>query len=189
MAFLLRRVVPIFAVGEAGGVSGLLDATLALEAEGAGWTAAKPTLRGKGTLRVGEGTIGGSGILGEIAELLGGGKSFGFGSVQTDFTVRDQAVWNERIVVDGREHALVLKGSTGFDGKLDYRVGARALKIGKKRMERIKPLLDEEGNLPFTLGGTLWKPKVRPPDLKKVAGNLVEDALKKKLKELLGGDD
>ena len=56
-------------------------------------------------------------------------------------------------------------------------------------MERLKPLLDEEGNLPFTLAGTLAKPKVKPPDETKIAGNLPEDALRKKLGELLGGDD
>jgi hypothetical protein len=189
MAFLLRRVVPLFAVGEAGGVSGVLEASLALEAEGAGWEAAKPTLRGKGTLKVAEGTIGGSGILGEIGELLGGGKSFGFSTVETAFEVRDRAVWNDRLLVDGTEQALVLRGSTGFDGRLDYRIGAKALRIGKKRLERLRPLLDADGNLPFTLGGTLSKPRVKPPDLRKVAGDLVEDALKKRLKELLGGDD
>ena len=189
MAFLLKRVVPIFAIGEKGGVSGLLDASLSLEGGGASWEEAKGSLRGKGRLRVSEGSVSGSGILANVLELFGGGQALPFAAIETEFTVRDRAVWSERIGVDGRDHAMVLKGSTGFDGKLDYRVGAKALKLGKKKTERLKPLLDEEGNLPFTLGGTLWKPRVKPPDLGKVAGNALEDAAKKKLKELLGGDD
>ena len=191
MAFLLKRAVPLFAIGEKGGVSGLLEASLSLEAEGATWEAAKGTLRGKGRLRVSDGSLSGSGILAEVIEFLGGaaGAALPFAAVETEFAVRDRAVWSERIGVDGKDHAMVLRGSTGFDGKLDYRVGAKSLKMGRKRLERLKPLLDEEGNLPFTLGGTLWKPRIKPPDLKKLAGNALEDAARKKLKDLLGGDD
>ncbi|HEU4395022.1 MAG TPA: AsmA-like C-terminal region-containing protein, partial [Planctomycetota bacterium] len=189
MAYLLKRVVPIFAVGEKGGVSGLLDASLTLEGGGASWEEAKSSLRGKGSLRVSEGSVSGSGILADVLELFGGGQALPFAAIETEFAVRDRAVWSERIGVDGKDHAMVLKGSTGFDGKLDYRVGAKALKLGKKKLERLKPLLDEDGNLPFTLGGTLWKPRVKPPDMKKLAGNALEDAARKKLKELLGGDD
>jgi hypothetical protein len=84
---------------------------------------------------------------------------------------------------------MVFRGSTSFDGDLDYRVGAKALKLGKKKLERIGPLLDADGNLPLSLGGTLAKPKLKGPDLKKILGNAAEDVLKKKLKDLLGGDE
>jgi hypothetical protein len=61
--------------------------------------------------------------------------------------------------------------------------------LGKKRLERLKALADDDGTIPFGIGGTLSKPKLKPPDLKKLLGNSAEDLLKKKLKELLGGSD
>lgn len=189
MAWLLKQVVPIFAVAESGVVSGRLKLDLRLDGKGPDWTAVKPNLAGKGLLEVSGGGVTGSGILVEVLELLGGARGMEFATVATEFAVRDQRVWNERLTVNGKEHAMVLKGSTTFDGRLDYSVGAKYLKMGPKRAERIRPLLDEEGNLPFGLGGTLSKPKVKPPDMKKVLGNVAEDLLKKKLRDLLGGDE
>ena len=190
MAFILKQVVPVFAVAEAGGVTGALRLSLRLDAEGADWAAAQKTLRGKGALTVFDGSVSGSGILGEVLEFLGGGgKGLGFSAITTEFVVHDERVWNERLTVDGKEHAMVLSGSTAFDGRIDYSVGAKSLKMGKKRLEKLKPLMDEDGNLPFRLSGTLSRPKVKGPDLKKLLGNVAEDLLKKKLKDLLGGDE
>ena len=132
--------------------------------------------------------ITGSGIVGEVLEFVSGSKALGFNVLTTEFDVRDERVWNERLTVDGKEHSMVIRGSTTFDGKLDYRVGAKALKMSRKTRERLKPVMDEEGNLPFTVGGTLSKPKVKVPDLKKVLG-AAADGLLERLKGKLGGDD
>ncbi len=186
---LLAQVVPLFALEGGGAVSGKLRTDLRLEGEGKDWEAVKPVLRGGGTLAVEDGSVAGGSILGEVLSLLGGGKEMAFSSLATAFTVHDGRVWNERLVVDGKEHAMVLKGSTTLEGKLDYALSARALRMGKKRRERLAPVLDADGNLPFGLGGSLSRPKVKPPDLKKIAGGAVGDALKKRLEDLLGGKD
>ena len=189
MGWLLKQVVPIFAVAESGAVSGKLRLDLRLDGKGADWEAVKPDLHGKGSLEIAEGGVSGSGMVVDLLELLGGAKSLEFRTITTEFSVHDGRVWNDRLAVGGKEHDMVLKGSTTFDGKLDYAVGAKFLKMKEKRRERLKPLMDGNGDLPFKLAGSLSRPKVRPPDLEKVLGNLAEDVLKKKLKELLGGDD
>jgi len=188
MAFVLRQVVPLFAIGESGGVSGSLKIDLRLDGQGASWTEVKPNLHGKGTLAVADGTVTGNGIVGEVLELLGGGKGLGFNVLSTEFDVRDQRVWNERLTVDGKDHAMVIKGSTTFDGKLDYRVGAKALKVSKKNREKLKAVTDEDGNLPFQIAGTLAKPKVKAPDLKKALGAAADELLDR-LKEKHGDDE
>lgn len=189
MAWLLKQVVPLFAVAETGTVAGRLKLDLHLEGRGADWKAVEPTLKGRGTLEMSEGGISGSGILVDLLEMLGGAKSMEFRTVATEFTVADRKVRNERLSIGGKEHDMVLRGTTSFDGKLDYDVGAKFLRMKEKRKQRLQALFDEEGNLPFGLGGTLSKPKVKPPDLKKILGKVAEDEILKKLKELLGGDD
>jgi hypothetical protein len=49
--------------------------------------------------------------------------------------------------------------------------------------------MDEEGNLPFAVGGTLSKPKVKAPDLKKVLGAAAEGLLERLKGKLGGGED
>ncbi len=189
MSYLLKEIVPLFAVGESGSLTGALRIDLRLDGQGPSWEEVKKNLRGKGGLEVSEGTVLGGGIAGEILEFFGKGKGLPFSTVAAEFSVQEQRVKNENLTLDGKETSLVLRGSTTFDGKLDYRVGARSLLLGKKRFEKLKVLLDEEGNLPFGIGGTLSKPRVKPPDLRKLLGNAAEDLLKRKLRDLLGGDD
>jgi hypothetical protein len=158
-------------------VEGTLKFGVRLDGAGKEWLEAKKSLVGKGSLTVTDGSVRQSGILGDILELLDGGKGLNFSSLTTEFTVHDRRVWNDRLLVDGKEHALVVSGSTAFNGEMDYRIGARGLRLPKKTLERIQPLLDAEGNLPFTLKGNFAKPKVKGPDLKKA------------IKGLLGGKD
>jgi hypothetical protein len=189
LAGLLARIAPIFALGEAGMVSGTADLEVRLEGRGADWEAVKPNLAGTGVLQVTDGGVAGAGLVGEVLEVLSGTRDLSFSGVRTEFAVRDGRVWNERLTVDGKEHAMVLKGSTSFDGVLDYDLSARAIKMGKKKRERFAGVLDADGNLPFGLGGSLSKPRLKPPDLKKVLGGALEDLLKRKAGGLFGGGD
>jgi hypothetical protein len=177
MNFILKRAVPLFVVGDGGGVAGTLKFGVRLDAGGTDWLAAKKSMVGKGSLTVTDGSVTQSGMLGDVLEFLDGGKGVTFSSVTTEFSVHDRRVWNDRLLVDGSEHAMVFSGSTSFNGDLDYRIGAKGLRIPKKTLEKIRPLLDADGNLPLTLSGNISKPKVKGPDLKK------------SLKGLLGGKD
>jgi hypothetical protein len=161
MEYLLKEVVPLFAVGEKGGVTGKFRLDLRLDATGADWLAAKKTLHGKGSLAVVDGTVAGSGLLGDVLEFLDGGNGITFASVSTDFEVHDRRVWNDRLLVDGKEHSMIFKGSTTFAGDLDYVVGIKAGKGGGKLPGKLKSILDKDGNLVLKVRGTLSKPKVK----------------------------
>ncbi len=187
LAALLAKIVPIFSLDRAGEASGLVDLRCRLESEGAEGREIERALRGEGTLTVRDGAVRGSGIVAAVLDVLRMGKEIRFSTVATEFKIHDERVWNERITVDGADQSMVLRGSTSFSGEIDYRVGARFLGLGKKRQEQIAPLLDKEGNLPFTVGGTLTSPKIKAPDLKEVAGNVIDGLLKKGLEDLLGG--
>ncbi len=192
LGHFLRQVVPLFAVGESGTVTGRLKMDLRLEGEGGDWEAVKPDLHGQGSLEVSDAAVTGSGVLGGVLKVLetldlgGGAGGLGLSSVGTAFTVHDGRVWNERLTVDGQERSMVLRGSTSFEGDLDYTVGVR---VPKALAKRVGPLLDGDGNLPLALRGKISKPKVKPPDVKRLLGGAAGDLLKKKMKDLLGGED
>jgi hypothetical protein len=165
MEYLLVKVVPLFSVGEKGGVSGELRLDLRLDASGADWLSAKKSMVGKGSLAVADGNVTGSGFLGDLLELVGGGNGIAFDSVSTAFEVHDRKVWNDRLLVDGKEQSLVFRGTTSFQGDLEYEVGIRAARLGKKVAERLAPILDKDGNLVLEVRGNVSKPRVKAPKL------------------------
>jgi hypothetical protein len=188
LAGLLSSVVPFFIVKDGGRVTGRADVRVRLEGEGADWKAVKRDLVGEGTLKVVDGTVSSSGIIGAVVQVLGGASELAFQTLETAFSVRDRRVWNDRLSVDGKEHNMILKGSTHFNGTLDYAISAKVLGMGPKKRAKFAAILDADGNLPFRLGGTLDRPEVKPPDLKNVLGGAF-DELKRGLGGLLGGDD
>jgi hypothetical protein len=175
---LLERVVPIFSVGDEGSMSGKLSTSLTLDASGVDWKAAKKSMKGNGSLSVDDGVIRNSGIMGQIMSLLGGGDDLEFSNATTKFRVEKRRVWNDNLIIDGEDAPMVLKGSTDFQGRLDYKISAKALNLSKRDRKKFKKLLDKDGNLPFGLKGTLDKPKIKKPNIKDLAGKGVKDKLK-----------
>jgi hypothetical protein len=168
MEVLLQNVVPLFAVGSKGSVSGQVRLELRLDATGKDWLTSKRSLVGKGDLAVADGSVSGSGLLGDLLEFVGGGDGIRFDSISTAFEVRERRIRNDRLLVDGKEQSLVFRGSTAFNGDLDYEVGIKAERLGEKTAKRLAPFLDKDGNLVLEVRGDVKKPKVRGPDLKKL---------------------
>ncbi|MBI4607182.1 MAG: hypothetical protein HY721_34900 [Planctomycetes bacterium] len=151
-------------------LQGRLDGRLEIAGQGLDRESLERNLRGKGSLRIAEGNLLGSRVLGEAARLLGAG--FGevlFAELGSDFEIGSGKVETSRAFLRAREGGklrnLGLAGHVRLDRRVDFGVDLGALEetVGDKRLKRIlgaaAKVLGEKG-FPLRLKGTLSAPEL-----------------------------
>jgi len=181
---------------------GQLDMNASFEGRGAEAEAVKRSLRAQGTSAISGGRLENWDFLNRLASWLKlpQFKSLELRTLRNSFRVENQRLWLDDLSAQGKEADLLLSGSMGFDGSLDYRVMATLSPGLSNRFNAVGELSqyfkNDQGRvvLNFQVKGTGQSPRFtldtsqaeqRMKDrLKKEADEKIEE-LKKKGKDLL----
>ena len=130
----------------------------------------KKSLSGTGKFAVRNGHLPGvnlSSVVGSLAKATGVGGDTPFTVLEGDINIANQRVTSKQITLDSPSGVVDLTGSVGMDSTLDYQ-GTAALDptaaLGAAG-SIVGGLLGSHGGkitVPFSLGGTIDSPKVRP---------------------------
>jgi hypothetical protein len=149
--------------GKAGEAKGLLTGHLDLQGRGSDLAA----MNGSGNVEIADGVLAEVPMFGVFSQILNS-LSAGLGSTKITsarcaYTVADQAVKTDDLIVDAGAFTLRAHGKTDFKGKLDYRVKLQFLRL----LPGFNLLWDIIiGNiLEYKIGGTLNEPSYRPVNL------------------------
>jgi AsmA-like C-terminal region len=176
-----KYLVPLF--GNATQLSGLLDLKTDLRTSGADKDALLKGLTGTASLKVNDGLIRGSPILSAILAWLGEPQDLKFTNLGGNLRFESGRVGTDDLILSAANVTIRLRGFTGFDGSLDYKIGVK-LPASSDRARRFQAVLGGDGFIPIGLGGTFTAPKLKPPDIEDMAGSALEGLLKKKLGDL-----
>lgn len=208
LALVLPTLVPLEAATPA--LSGLLDASVSLEAPGLDESALPAALSGRGEVLLARGTLGqstlfgslagGKGALGDVGQALlrlapevskalaRTATAVTYREVTSRFRVAGQMLVIEAARLVGADHRLEMEGQVQAEAVADLR--ARLVLEGKAGEEARRVL--PQGALPLRIRGSLSRPQVRPDlkasDLLQALGPSLEDLLKdpkKALRDLL----
>ena len=173
-----KYLVPLF--GNATQLSGLIGLKTDLATSGAAGDSLLTALTGTASVKVNDGVIRGSPILSAILGWLGEPEELKFTNIGGNLKFDRGRVGTDDLLLSAANVTIRLRGSTGFDGSLDYQLGVK-LPPNSKQAARFAAVLGGDGFIPIGLTGTFTAPRLKPPDLKDLAG----DILKKKLEDLL----
>lgn len=189
---LLRMFLPMLAGEnlEAVKLSGGLDFTAEIRAQGADAASLKRSLTGHGELKLENGAIEGAQVFSDLLSKAGvaqTGLSFDLLTVQ--FRFQDGRVYNDDIKIDGKELDLGLKGWTSFDGEMDYAFDGAPLiaLLPKAAREQVAAALGPNTKLPGSIRGYLASPNVglEMPGLEDAAKKAATDLAEKEAGDLL----
>jgi AsmA-like C-terminal region len=168
---LLSYVIPILEVSPTGTAEGTLKGSLNVHGTAFGMDALKASLGGKGDVRIQSGKVTGNGILAQAMALAGQGGALKFDDLGTSFEITTGRVRAKEIKIGGGSMRMVLDGSVGFDGDLDYQI---RLKPKGKQWKKIMKSLGDDGLVPVRITGTLVKPEIHEPDPVKMLKSITE---------------
>ena len=197
---LLGRVHPAFAAasavqgGGSGGIGGLIDSSLELSLSGpltlADLTAASDDpnalfdrLNGKGRFALGQASLKGSSLMGQLANELGVDTDKGLDLEPIEFQIEAGRVSYRKPwqwTIDGTPTKF--SGSIGLDRTLSMNW---SIPITERLVKKNKLLRSLEGDtLDLPIGGTLSSPQLQVGNL---LGDLVSQTAKNELDKVLGG--
>jgi hypothetical protein len=179
----IARAVPIFS-GIGVTVKGMVGCDVDVIGRGQTWEEAKPTLTGNGVVSLAGARVSQSEILAVIGQFIGLPPELLFDDFQSRFRVENGAVRQDRLVMTSQKLDLVMSGTTSFEGRLDYVVGAKPKGGISSTWQKIRPILDREGFLAMRLQGDIRKPSLKPPKVEHLLGGAVEDLLKGGIEDL-----
>lgn len=170
--------------GKPGEASGSLTGHIELQGRGSDLAA----MQGKGHVEIADGVLAEVPLFGVFSQILNslaaGLGSTKITSAQCAYTVADQAVKTDDLIVDAGAFTLRAHGKAKFDGKLDFRVKLQFLRL----LPGFNLLWDIIiGNIfEYKVGGTLSAPNYRPVNLPSEImphGNIGGDKPKEKAPE------
>jgi uncharacterized protein involved in outer membrane biogenesis len=161
---LAALVNPMLYARDRGGVQARMGWDVELSGRGTDPETAKASLLGTGRLRLEQGSLSGSKLLGVLlsALKLADEARYEFAQMTQEFEVRDRRVYNRltKFQGEGKEADLAINGWTGFDGAMQQRIlieGDATARWGKTTGTVIA-VYNKAGGLP--LGGTVEEPKI-----------------------------
>lgn len=181
----IARIIPLFS-GLRATVSTYFSSAMSMKGSGSTWDEMKPHLNGTGALDCDAGAIK-SPLMAALLSVTGGGPDLAFDAIQTKFEVKDGAVHQDDMYIDGSIVEVRMGGITGLDGRLDYDLGIKPKGGTPEQFQRFARILDPEGFLPLGLGGDIDDPSLKMPDPAKLVGGALEGAAKTALEGLIGG--
>jgi hypothetical protein len=149
--------------GKPGEASGLLTGHLELQGRGSDLAA----MQGNGHVEIADGMLAEAPLFGVFSQILNslapGLGSTKITSARCAYTVADQAVKTDDLIVDAGAFTLRAHGKAEFNGKLDFRVKLQFLRL----LPGFNLLWDIIiGNIfEYKVGGTLSEPNYRPVNL------------------------
>ncbi len=180
LAPMLSRAAPILAVGETGRAGGVTGMDVNLKAKGLDADTLKRSVTGEGTLALDDVFAESDNWIGTLLELTGAGKRLAFANAKVPFTVKRGHVTTGEVALAGSGLDLLLGGTVGLDGALDYGFKVKPKAAGGT-FEKYAKLLDKDGYLPLRLEGAISDPDIKFPKLgdalKEKAGGLLDDFL------------
>jgi AsmA-like C-terminal region len=182
----IARVIPIFA-GVGAEVETSLNINLDVNGRGSAMDSILQTLTGGGDFSAAAGSVRGGPVITALMGALGAPGRIDFNTLTTKIQVKDGAVIQDGLNIDGSVVDLRLSGRTFFDGRLDYALGVKPEPGKVKEWDRFAPLVAGDGFLPLGLIGTVASPSAKLPDPGKLLEGAAKNALGGALNGLLGG--
>jgi hypothetical protein len=182
----VRRVVavvypPLSSSVDATAATGRLGATVSLAGAGLHWAEIRPTLVGKGALRLHDVVLPKGSLLLGLAALVGRpDEAWSLARADVVFSLADEWVTLDRVTADGASASLPIAGRVSLSGELELTAD-------------LMPLLPVFGggvyrevaryatSLPVRIRGTVEAPEVAPPSVSEVGKSLLGGALRRAL--------
>jgi AsmA protein len=119
----LEYLVPVLAGGAAGpGLDGKLTLDLYLRGQGCSREALARTLVGHGSVALDPVKLDGSRLLDDVGRVVDLPPQGRVGSARSDLVIKDGKIVTDNLTLDVAKVPVVLAGSTGFDGRLSYKL-------------------------------------------------------------------
>jgi len=186
---LVTTMYPFAAAAE-GQLDGNLEASFDITGKGLTWEAARPTLAGKGEIKLANLQLSEQSLVGQLAALAGGkGDALSLNNTGAQFAISHEWLNFQRLSASGKEARYDMSGRVSMDGKLDLRMDLLPLVklFDAGTYAEAQKYID---TLPVKIQGTTTAPRLRAPDANSLLGNIAkkqgEDALKKGLDKLFG---
>lgn len=122
----LAYLVPVFTTNQPK-LEGRLSLDLYLTGEGNDRESFRRTLKGEGRVALDPIILDDSRLLAEFAQFVTLPPKGRVGAVRSKLAIRDGAIINDHLAIDVGALPVVLSGSTGFDGRINYRLRGDAL--------------------------------------------------------------
>ena len=175
-----------FASAAEGQLEGNLAASFDVTGSGMTWAAARPTIAGKGEIKLANLRLPQQSVAGQLASLAGGGAdALSLNDTGAQFSIANEWLNFQRLSASGKEARYDMSGRVSMDGELDLTMdllplvklfGGGAYKDAKKYVDK----------LPVKIQGTTARPRLRAPDAASLAGNALEKEARKRLGKLFG---
>jgi len=179
-----------FASAAEGQLDGNLEASFDLAGKGITWESARPTLAGKGEVKLSNLRLPQQSIIGQVAALAGGkGDALTLKDTGAQFAISNEWLNFQRLSASGKEARYDMSGRVSMDGQLDLRMDLLPLVklFDAGAYAEAQKYID---TLPVKIQGTTSAPRLRAPDANSLLGNIAkkqgEDALNKGLDKLFG---
>lgn len=145
----LAYLIPIFS-GTQARLDGKLSLDLALSCEGETPEALRKSLQGQGKVALDPILLDGSKLLAEFGGFMDLPPKGRVGAVRSSLKIGNGRVTNDHLTIDLGRVPVVLSGSTGFDGDVNYRLRSDTLtdRIPSKARQYLSELEIDLDNLP-----------------------------------------
>jgi len=175
-----------FASAAEGQFEGNLMASFDVTGSGMTWAAARPTIAGKGEIKLADLRLPEQSVAGQLASLAGGGAdALSLNDTGAQFSIANEWLNFQRLSASGKEARYDMSGRVSMDGELDLTMDLLPLVklFGGGAYEDARKYVDK---LPVKIQGTTTKPRLRAPDAASLAGNALEKEARKRLGKLFG---